>query len=435
MALPVRGRGFDRLVPVEDARRRFLALVPQGPLGSQRVSLLAATGRVLARGVRASEDVPPFDRAAMDGYAVRARDTFGASGTNPLPLKLVPGEGAAGAKAGRIGPGQCRPIATGAPLPAGANAVAMQERTRALQGGLVEFEEALTPYENVARRGEDVRARQVLLTPGMRLSPQDIALAAALGCAQLEVARPPRVAVLSTGDELRDAGKGRSAAAVFDANRPGAMAAVLESGGAPIDLGIVRDRPAAIKSKMAAGLRRADMLVVSGGTSVGARDFAPEAVARLGRPGILVHGVAMRPGYPVALGAVGRKPVVLLPGSPVAAALGVQEFVVPAVRRMLGEAQTAHPRGATVRARVTRRIAGAPGLTTFARVALVERSGKWDAVPLRTSGSGILSSLVRGSGLVIIEAAKEGVEEGEEVDVRLLRPMAAPTARRGRKGG
>ena len=390
------------------------------------VALVPAGGRVLGRSMKARADVPGFDRAAMDGFAVRARDTFGATSTNALPLHLAPGRGAAGGQRGRIGPGECRPIATGAPLPRGANAVAMLERCRKLPGGVVEVETALTPEENVARRGEDVRAGQTLLVAGMRLSPQDIALAAALGVPRLEVARRPRVAVLSTGDELQEPGAVRGAASVFDANRPGALAAVLEAGGEPVDLGIARDARGAIEARLRAGLRRADMVVVSGGTSVGERDFVPEAMAALGKPGILVHGVAIRPGYPVALGAVGRKPFVLLPGSPVAAVLAVQEFVVPALRRMLGARPEKLPRGAIVRARVTRRIAGAPGLATFARVALVDGPKGLEAVPLRTSGSGILSSLVRGSGLVVVEAEKEGVEEGEEVEVRLLRPLEGP---------
>ncbi len=422
----VRGRGFDKLATVEAARARFLALVPKGPLGAERLPLSRCGGRVLAEAVRAPRDLPPFHRAAMDGYAVRARDTFGASGTNRLSLRVGRATGAAGAPAGRIGPGGALPIATGAPLPSGADAVLMSERSRPLASGLIEAEAAVTPGENVARRGDDVRRGEVLLKPGARLGPQEIAFAAALGTATLKVSRRPRVAVLSTGDELAEPGAKLRPGQVFDANRAGALAAVAEVGGAPLDFGIAPDRRAAIEAKMKSALRRADMLVLSGGTSVGERDFAPEAVARLGKPGVIVHGVAMRPGYPVALGAVGRKPVVLLPGSPVAAALTVQEFVVPAIRRMLGEPPVRLPRGAVVRARVMRRIAGAPGLTTFARVTLKERGRMLEAHPLRTSGSGILSSLVRGAGIVIIPAAKEGIEEGEEAEVLLLRALGSP---------
>lgn len=172
------------------------------------------------------------------------------------------------------------------------------------------------------------------------------------------------------------------------------------------------------------------MVVISGGTSVGERDLVPEAIASLGRPGIVLHGVAMRPGYPVGLGAIGRKPVVMLPGSPVAAALCVETFVLPAVRKLHGEPEARLPRGAVVKARAARRIPGAPGLTTYARVVLYGEGSTLAAEPIRISGSAILSSLVRGSGLVTIPPGKEGVEEGEEVEVRLLRPLPEDLPRR-----
>ncbi len=386
---------------------------------------MEAAGRVLAKPLRASTAVPPFARAAMDGFAVRARDTFGAAPTNPLALRVT-GESRVGrVPERRVVLGCCHRIATGAPMPRGADAVVMFEHCRELRGGLVEVEVAATPSENVGAKGEDVRAGEVLLGAGNDLLAHDIAIAAALGLRRLSVARRPRVGVLSTGNELQRPGRRLRAGEIHDANRPGALAAVALAGGAAVDLGIARDTLGAVRSRIAAGLRRCDAVVVSGGSSAGARDFAPEAVASLGRPGVLIHGVAMRPGYPVGLGAVGRKPVVLLPGSPVAAALCVEEFVLPALRKMLGTGEKRLPRGALVRARAARRIPGAPGLTTFARVVLVERRGGLAADPLRTSGSGILSSLVRGSGLVVIPSSKEGIEEGEEVTVRLLRPRAS----------
>jgi molybdenum cofactor synthesis domain-containing protein len=423
MAGSVRGRGFSALAPVATARARFERVVPRGPLSTERVALGDAFGRVLAADLRAVAPVPPFSRSAMDGFAVRARDTFGASTTNPLALRLS-GESRIGAQPrGLVAPGSCFRIATGAPLPPGADAVVMFERCREHKSGLVEVDLSATPGDNVSLKGEDVGKGERVMLAGEALFAEGIALAAALGFSWLRVARPPRVAVLSTGDELRPAGAKLRGGEIFDANGPGTLAAVRGAGGVGVDLGIARDSMATVRSKIRAGLRRADMLVVSGGTSVGARDVVPEVIAGLGRPGLVVHGVAMRPGYPVGLGALGRKPVVLLPGSPVAAALNVQEFVVPAIRRMLGEPETQFVRGATVRARATRRIPGAPGLTTYARVIVTRQGGELRAEPLAISGSGILSSLVRGSGLVIVPPAKEGVEEGEEVEVRLLRPL------------
>ena len=432
MARPVKSKGFDTLTPLEVARRRFLRLVPQGPLGSVLCRPEKALGRVLAGPLRAPRNVPPFDRAAMDGFAVRAVDTFGASATNPLPLKLR-GDAAPGRRpALKVAAGGCMRIATGAPLPYGANAVAMLEHCRERAAGLVEVESALTPWENVSRVGEDVRTGDFLLASGERLGPADIALACALGLERLDVARAPRVGVLSSGDELRAPGSRLKEGEIYDANRPGVLAALREEGAVGVDLGIARDEEGALRARIVKGLSRCDALVVSGGTSVGPRDLVPEVVSSLGGPGLVVHGVAMRPGYPVGLGAVRKKPVVLLPGSPVAALLNVDAFVLPAVRRMLGENEAALPRGATVRARALRRITGAPGLTTFARVVLRDSKDGFAAEPLRVSGSGILSSLVRGSGLVVIPASKEGVESGEEVEVRLLRPLPVRGARRAR---
>ncbi len=432
MARAVKGRGFDKLTTLEVARRRFLRLVPEGPLGSEDCRATEALGRVLSGPLRAPRHLPPFDRAAMDGFAVRAVDTFGSSPTNPLPLALrgaaAPGRG----PSARVGPGRCVRIATGAPLPRGANAVAMLENCRERAAGLVEVESPLTPWENVSRVGEDVRKGEWLLPAGARLVPADLALVGALGLDRLEVARRPRVGVLSSGDELKDPGSRLKPGEVFDANRPGVLAALREAGADGIDLGIAKDDARALRARIRAGLVGCDALVVSGGTSVGPRDFVPEVVSSLGQPGLVVHGVAMRPGYPVALGAIGRKPVVLLPGSPVAALLNVEAFVLPAVRRMLGEREPSLPRGATVRARATRRIPGASGLTTFARVVLRDSARGLLAEPLRTSGSGILSSLVRGTGLVVIAASKEGVEAGEEVEVRLLRSLPERASRRPR---
>lgn len=419
MARAVKGHGFDRLTPLAEARAKFLRLVPRGPLRREAVALSTAWGRVLAAPVRAAEDVPAFDRAAMDGFAVRARDTFGALQTNPLPLRLVDSANV------RISEGQCARIATGGILPPGADAVVMLEHTRELGAGRLEIEATATPWDNVSRQGEDVRRGAPILSAGVRLEFQDLAMMAAFGLRRAVVAVRPAVSVLATGDEIVDASRPRGRGKTFDANRPGALAAVAEAGARPIDLGIVRDDRSAIRAKLSRALRRSDLVVVSGGTSVGAKDFLPEVLGDLGRPGVVVHGVAIRPGYPVALGAARGTPVVLLPGSPVAALLNVEEFALPAVRKMLGQPEAHLPRGALVQARAKRRIPGAAGLQTYARVVISGRPGALVADPLRISGSGILSSLVLGTGIVVVPPQKEGIEEGELVEVRLLRPLAA----------
>src|SRR5690242_12954974 len=221
MARSVRGRGFATLVPVAQAKARFLRVVPRGPFASERCDLGNALGRVLASDVRAAAPVPPFSRSAMDGFAVRARDTFGASATNPLALRLTGESRIGGVAQGRVAPGTCYRIATGAPLPQGADAVVMFEQCREPGGGLVEVQAATTPGDNVALKGEDVRRGERVFSAGDRLTPEGVALAAAVGLARVTVARPPHVGVLSTGDELRPAGAPLKRGQIFDANRPG----------------------------------------------------------------------------------------------------------------------------------------------------------------------------------------------------------------------
>ncbi len=417
----MKGHGFDRLTPVDEARSQFLALVRKGPRATESVALSASLGRALSKPLVSVSYLPPFDRSAMDGFAVRARDTFGATGTNPLPVRLGGSVDVGRAPSHAVGKGECVQIATGAAMPGGADAVVMLEHARALKDGTVEVEVAVTPGENVSLRGEDVRPGDRLLPAGATVTPADIGLAAALGKSKLPVAKQPTAGVLSTGDELAPPGRRAGPGQVHDANRPAVIATLSAAGAKPVDLGIVRDDPARTRRALERGLGRCDLLVVSGGTSVGAHDHMPEVVGTLGKPGIVVHGVAMRPGYPVALGAVGKTPLALLPGSPVAAALCVREFVVPAVRKMLGAPPRGEPEGARVRAVARRRIPGAAGLQTYARVRLMEVDGKLVADPVRISGASILSSLVRSSGLVVLPPEKEGVEEGETVEVLLLR--------------
>jgi molybdopterin molybdotransferase len=429
MERAVKGRGFEKLATVEAARARFLKLVPPGPLSVERVPLKEGLGRTLARRLEAPGDVPPFHRAAMDGFALRSKETFGATLTNPLPLRLAGSSDIGAAPRGGPAKGECFRIVTGAVLPRGTDAVLMFENAREHHQGLIEVELALTPWENVSKKGEDVRARETLLEAGARLEPQDIALAAAFGFQALAVARRPRIGVLSTGDELAKPGARLRPGQIHDANRPGTLAAAQECGAQPVDLGIAPDDLRQIKAAISNGLRSCDLVVISGGTSVGPKDFVPEAIRALAKPGLVVHGVGMRPGYPVALGAVGHVPVVLLPGSPVAAALNVDEFVVPAVVKLLGGRDAHLPRHATLRARAARRIAGAAGLRTYARVVVSEGPQGLIAEPIRISGSSILSSLVRATGIVIISPQKEGIEQGEEVEVRLLRAFGPPGTR------
>lgn len=416
-------RGFKETVKVDEALRVLSRAYAYSRLDKEGVLLDEALGRILAEDFIAPGDLPGFDRSAMDGYAIVAEDTFGASQTSPILLRLV-GQVQMGAPAAlAVHTGEAAEITTGAPIPDVANAVLMFEHTR-LVADSVEVLAAVTPGENVSRKDEDVARGELLLKGGTRLRPWDLALIAAFGLARIDVRRKPKVALLSTGSELVEPGNAPSLGQVVDVNRIMLASLVTELGGEPVDLGVVEDSLPVLAARLRQGLNQADLVLVTGGTSVGRTDVVPEALNSLGKPGMLLHGLSLRPGRPTGLAVVDGKPVVSLPGFPVSASVAFQAVVKPLLLRMLGTEAEPLP---TVHATMARRVASATGGRTVVRV-LVTRSGQgYMAEPLRASGSGILSSLVRANGLLIIPEEKEGVEKDELVEVLLLRPLGGET--------
>lgn len=417
----VKMKGFAELTRIDDALRKFFSEVDVERLPSEDVSTLDCLGRVLAEDVLAPLDVPNFNRAAVDGYAVRAEDTFGASPTSPLVFDVIASSEIGVSSKVSVNSQQAVRIATGAPLPEGADSVVMVEHAEKISEDKIEVYRSVSPGENVSARGEDVKKGEKILSEGLILQPQDLGILAALGMGRVKVVRRPVVAVFSTGNELIELGDGVEIGKVFDSNRPAIMAMVKSLGGEPLDLGIVRDDLETIKAKLVEGLT-ADMIAVSGATSVGEKDLLPEAVNSLGKPGVIVHGISMRPGRPTALAAVDGKPIILLPGFPVAAMIAFDVFVKPVILEMLGISPEQVGRQ-TIRARLSRRIPSSLGNMTFVRVSVKKVEGKYVAEPLRTSGSGVISSIVKANGLVIIPENKEGLEEGEEVEIVMLRHM------------
>jgi len=357
-------------------------------------------------------DIPAFDRAAMDGYAVNAEDTYGASLSSPIVLKHL-------VDSSRLKKGEAFQVVTGGQMPTGANAVVMSEYASAPTDGSVEVMSEVHPFENVSRIGEDVRKGALVLKSGQRLLPQDIGMLVYLGYDQVRVKRRLRIAVLSTGNEIRD-GQASSTGGIPDVNRPTLLNAVREIGCEPIDLGIAVDEFNAIQSKLKEGITSADIVLVTAGTSVGPRDFVPQVVDALGKPGILVHGVAMRPSMPTGLGIVDGTPIISLPGYPVSAYLAFLEFVPGLVDHMLATNSLPRP---VVRAKLTRRVAGVLGSRTYIRVRVHELESNAYAEPVSISGAGILSSLVKSNGFIIVPENVEGYEEGESVEVELFRPV------------
>ena len=417
--MKARDRGFKEATRIEEARRIFYEALPTISLSSETISLQGSLNRILAEDVGADASVPAFEKSAMDGYAVVAEDTFGSSQTNPSLLKLV-GESKIGELPTKtLRKGETIAIATGAPVPQGADAVVMVENTKRLHTGDVETYAAVTPGENISHIGEDVKQGTVVLERGRKLKPPDLGLLVALGRETVSVVRRPKVAILSTGNEVSKSGPVTSGR-IVDVNRPVLMAMVEECGGVPLDLGIAKDDAEEISKKLKRGLTSADLVLVTAGTSVGKGDLVPDVINALGKPGMLVHGIAMRPSLPTGLAVVNGKPIVSLPGLPVSAMIAFSTFVQPLILRMLGTEQDPQPK---IRARATKRIVGVPGFRTFIRVLVREKEGKLSVEPLRAPGSGILTTLTRANGMIVVPENVEGYDEGAEVEVQLFRPV------------
>ncbi|HEU5300268.1 MAG TPA: gephyrin-like molybdotransferase Glp [bacterium] len=410
-------KAFTSLMTPEEARAAFAGAYTPHPVGTEPVALLEAASRVLAEEIRAAEDLPAFDRSTVDGYAVRAADTATASRGVPATLTVVgevlmghPSPVAAGA-------GEAVRIPTGGALPTGADAVVMQEDA-VRRDGTVYVERPASPGENIVRRGEDLRAGDVVLRPRRRLRPQDVGLLAGLGCAEVSVFLRPRVAIMVTGDELVPPGAAAPEGRVRDMNTYTLAGLIEASGGTAVPWGIVGDSLQAVIERAREALRGADALLLVGGSSVGERDVVTDAIAALGEPGIVVHGIAIRPGKPTILAASGGKPVFGLPGNVVSAMIVYEQFVRPVVEALAGRTPERADRR-TVRARLAGRLA-ARDREDHVRVALVDRGGTLWATPV-PGGSAIMTSMVLADGLIVVPIGAT-VEEGTEVEVTLLGP-------------
>jgi molybdopterin molybdotransferase len=389
------------------------------PVGVEDVELGEAGGRVAARELAAPEEVPAFHRASMDGFAVRAGDSFGATPGLPQYLEIR-GEVPMGeAPAGEVGPGEAWRIATGGMLPKGADAVVMVEYTNEMPDGTLEVRRPVAPGENTLQPGEDVKTGEVLFPAGKRLRPQDLSLLAALGVTRVAAHRRPRVAVLSSGDEIVPITEKPVIGRVRDANAFLVADQVREGGGLPKLKGIVPDDYAALKAVLAESLEESDLLLISGGSSVGARDLTLKAMQDLPQAEILVHGVAIRPGKPTILADIGGKPLLGLPGHPASAAVVMQVLGRPLLQRLAGWTEDRPPWGGTVQARLSRNLAGATGREDFVRVHLRPDQDMLWADPV-LGPSGLLSPLVKSEGLVVIPLGVEGLFREEPVTVHLF---------------
>ena len=403
-------------------REEVLALYDRfPPVDVEEVELAAAHARILAAPLVAPEDVPGFLRATMDGYAVRAKDTFGASVGAPQYLEIK-GEVPMGVAPDRgVGGGETLRVPTGAMLPEGADAVVMIEYTAEHPDGTLEVRRAVAPGENVLQPGEDVARAEVLFPAGRRLRPQEVGLLAALGIRRLEAYKKPRVAIISSGDEIVPLDQRPGPGQVRDSNAYLAAAQVAEWGGLPKMYGIIPDDFAALRKTLAAALEEADLILISGGSSVGTRDLTLSAIQALPGAEVLVHGVALRPGKPTilaALGPGGKKPLLGLPGHPASAAVVMEVLGRPLLLSLCGLTDPA-PWGRTIMAQLSRNLAGATGREDYVRVRLRREGDTVWADPV-LGPSGLLSPLVKSDGLVMIPLGLEGLFKGETVTVILF---------------
>jgi putative molybdopterin biosynthesis protein len=417
----LRQEQFLTVLSREDAARRWREAFAAEPVGRESVPLAEALGRVLAEDLVSPVDVPPFDRSGVDGFAVRAADAAAARDGAPVILALNPETIACGtAPTLPVEPGTATPIATGGPVPRGADAVVMIEHTEALEGDrAIALRRAPSPGQFVAFAGSDMARGETFLRRGTPIGSREIGMMAACGIASVPVFRQPRVAVLSTGDELTAPGDPLPPAAIYDANGPIICAAVVENGGEPVFFGAVNDDEAALGEAMRRAFASADMLILSGGTSKGAGDLTYRLVSGLGRPGIVAHGVALKPGKPLCLAACDGKPVVVLPGFPTSAMFTFHDMVAPVLRRMAGLAERAE---VSVPATVPVRVPSERGRTEFVMVALVEQDGAYVAYPT-AKGSGSVTSFTQADGFITIDALADHLPAGARAEVTLLTPQ------------
>ncbi|MFC0807174.1 molybdopterin biosynthesis protein [Ensifer sp. P24N7] len=411
---------FLTILSREEALARFEAALFPWSVPTEKRSLAEALGLALAEDVAAQVDIPPFDRSSVDGFAVRAADLVAASDLRPVRLMLNRETIACGSVPQlAVLPGTATAIATGGPLPRGADAIVMVEYTQPAEGGAIEVRRAVSPGQFVSTAGSDMARGEVVLRAGSVIGAREIGILAACGTPQVTVARKLRVAVLSTGDELVQPGEPLQPAGIYDANGPIVSAAVTENGGEAHFLGAFPDDEARLETAMREALASHDVLILSGGTSKGAGDVSYRIIGRLGKPGIIAHGVALKPGKPLCLAVCGGKPVIILPGFPTSAMFTFHDMVVPILRRMAGlpprvDAQTS--------AQLPFRVPSELGRTEFVMVSLVQ--GRDGLMAYATGkGSGAITAFAQADGFIRIDAFADHLPAGAQVPVTLFTPQ------------
>ena len=408
---------FFKVLAPHEALKILLGVTP---VGAEQVASVQARGRVLAEDLHSAVDLPHFHRAAMDGYAVRAKDTFGASQSLPAYLKLA-GVMEMGKEAAQtLSAGEAIRISTGGMMPPESDAVVMVEYTDETDGGLVEIHRGVSPWQNVIQIGDDIKKGELVFPRGRRLRAHDLGALTGVGISSISVFKRPRVALISTGDEIVDAETEPRPGQVRNINQHSLVGLIEENGGEWRDLGVVRDDRAALKEAIGAALEWGDLTLLSGGSSMGAKDIALETILSFPGAEFVFHGISIAPGKPTIFARACGKPILGLPGYPVSALVIFDLFGAPLIRRLGGENIDALQRfSRSARAVLKTNVASQIGREDYVRVTLEREAGKLLAMPL-PSKSGAIFTLVKADGMVRIDMNQDGLEQGEEVEVILF---------------
>ncbi len=412
-------QGFTHYDDIETALRKFFTAAKLSSLPSEEIPLREAAGRILGKDIEAASSLPPYNKSLVDGYALRSSDTSQVSAKNQAKLKIIAKQRFKSPPRASISGGECVWVPTGGFLPKGADAVVMFEEVK-VSRNQIQLHHPSKKDANVVRAGLDVKKGQLLFRRGQRLHWFELGLLAALNQRTVCVVRKPRIAVLSTGDELTElGGKG-----IPDSNRYALLSAIESCGAKPIDLGIVPDNLNEIVASLQHGLKTADMITITGGSSVGKMDLVPEAVSKLGKPGLIVHGIAMRPGSPTGLGAIGGNPILILPGLPISALIGFYILGQRILARLTNASDEALGLG-TVRGRMMEDVEASKGMESFRPVRIKLKGSTPLIYPIKPYGSSIISSIARADGIVTVPSKSGELRKDETVSVDLLRPIRA----------
>jgi molybdenum cofactor synthesis domain-containing protein len=409
---------FRKLITFEEAKKAVNLNIRSFSIGIEEVSILEACDHILATDVKSNLDIPPFDRSIVDGFAVRAEDTFGADEKNPIKMKRIGNVNVGEPPKVVMEKGETAEIVTGAPIPEGADAVVMVEDTEK-KNSEIRFYASVTKNENIMKKGTDIKRGEIVLEGKQVLGSREIGVLGALGMKNVKVFIRPKVAVLSTGAEIIEPGRPLSPGKIYDINGYSLSAAVKESGGNPVYAGVVSDDRAELRKALEKALASADMVVTSGGVSVGPKDIIPETVDALGKPGIIFSGIAVKPGKPATFAMIGRKPVFSFPGHPTSALLMFHLLARPFIQQM----SAILPRKAnTAKAIAGIRMFSARGRRTFVMVKLrSDGQGRIVAEPVETGASGAITTLAKADGFLEIPENQQFVDINETVTVTLFK--------------